>query len=156
MYTYDISVVLLSTKLNAWTRKFTLAMDCGFKASLFIYLLLFLVIYPPDQICIGEMVTINCSSPNNGYTYVVCPIGDGMQVIESVFVDVLDGGSTCTYFPGNYLFHNETYGIFGFDRNILWVDKGCGAMFNVCLGILTCLGVLRAWQNLQLDKCTFE
>lgn len=114
-------------------------MDCELKLSFFF----FFFINSPDY----------DEKPNNTYMYVVCLVGNGVQVIRSVVVDVLDDAPTSL--ETTYL-HNEADCIFGFDRNILWVDKDCGAMFNICLSILTCLGILRASQILQLYKCTFE
>ena len=91
----------------------------------------------------GEAVLVKCESSD--YEYQVCPVGDGTTVIDSVDVVEKQSISQCNFFDGNYLKYVGPNGDYGFTSNILWVDNGCRASFNVCSGIITYWGISLAW-----------
>lgn len=71
---------------------------------------------------------INCES--HGLRPASCIIEDA-DMIESVTVVEQISERRCFYYKGNY--HLE--GTYGYDNNILWVDFGCQAIFNVCYSV---------------------
>lgn len=88
----------------------------------------------PVPACSGTLVEKGCPAWENEYR--ACSLGDGTTVIDFAVVAELWYISTCEFFDGNYLDYNSTNGVYGYTKNILWVDNGCQATFYVCLGIV--------------------
>lgn len=93
----------------------------------------YIFVIPP---CPGKWVEVNCSSKD--YKYKSCPVGDGTSIILYATATAIHSEAECNYFFKDYLFYRGDNGDYGHKKNLLWVDNGCQATFNICLGILSC------------------
>ena len=68
---------------------------------------------------------ISCKS--HGLRPETCIIKDAYMIVNvAVFKQISE--RRCVYYKGS----NHLEGTYGYDNNILWVDFGCQATFNVC------------------------
>ena len=100
---------------------------------------------------LSDCDVIECASESNQYT--ACSI-DEWQIITSVSVENKISKAACEYNAGTVDFDYSDGGIYGYIDNLLWVNGGCRADFEVCYVCKSQTRIIWAatWQN-QQNEC---
>lgn len=71
-----------------------------------------------------------CESEN--YTFTACTIPDDRTIVN-VTISAEVSESNCTFYDDSFDNYNGTTGVYGYCEGTIWVDKGCRALFYVCM-----------------------
>ena len=74
---------------------------------------------------------VKCNSKD--YSYRECGVlSDNTLRIVNVTVKVQTSNAACNFYNGPYTDYDGADGVYGFQKDVIWVHKGCQALFHYC------------------------